>query len=241
MGSGNSDLPEGWEILPDYMTTEEKRLWECERDWRKRAENRKAKQAALDALKKPGPKPKPVKPKTYYERKKEADPRPKLICIFGPSGSGKTAASFMLRKAVGVHVICSYTTRPKRPGETDGTSHHFVTEVPPREEMLAYTKFGGYEYWALKSDVKAPATVYVIDEAGINDLMQYKDIYKIVIVRIECKEIIRFSRGVSKERIERDRDRVKLKGRPFTVIDNNKTPHEFRAKLVSAYKRIMKL
>ena len=239
MEYGNFSLPEGWEIIPDYMTLEEKRLWLCERNWKKRI--RKIRKKGILNAGKAGWKARKKYYRSYYERTKELDKRPKLICILGPSGSGKSQASYMLNKMFGVHVICSYTTRPKRRNEKDGVSHYFVSEVPPADQMLAYTKFGGYEYWALKSDVVYPATVYVIDEAGINGLLKFSDMYRIVVMKIECRETIRYSRGVSKERMERDRERVPLECKVFISVDNNRTKSEFAGRLRRAYKRIMKL
>jgi len=173
-------------------------------------------------------------------KKKLADKRKKIMCIYGVSGSGKTLASMHLKKKYGAQVICSYTTRPMRSGEVDGVDHYFVSEVPDKETMLAYTQYGGYEYWALKSDVRGDITVYVIDEAGINMLDKLQDEFRIYPVRTERSETKRLKAGVSEERIARDRNRQKLNRSVFAVVENVGTKAQFYRKIESVYERILK-
>ena len=70
-----------------------------------------------------------------------------IVAIVGASGSGKTQLTLYAQR-FGYPVICSYTTRPMREGETNGVEHIFVTEdkMPTKDNMLAYTFFGGYHY-----------------------------------------------------------------------------------------------
>ena len=129
-----------------------------------------------------------------------------IVAIVGASGSGKTQLSLYANK-FGYPVICSYTTRPMREGETNGVEHIFVTEdkMPTKDKMLAYTFFGGYHYWAENSqfDNELP-TLYVIDENGLIDLKQnYKNEYKIF-----CVYVTRTDNDVDQKRKDRDNDRV---------------------------------
>lgn len=92
----------------------------------------------------------------------------KLITITGPSGAGKDTVALMLSDLDGYKVLCSYTTRPKREGEIDGVEHHFVEKCDvPHDKMLAYTQYGGYEYWTTIDQVTDKA-IYVIDEDGLS-------------------------------------------------------------------------
>ena len=131
-----------------------------------------------------------------------------IIAIVGASGSGKTSLSLEAKKW-GYPVICSYTTRPKREGEIDGVDHYFVTDdhVPTKDEMLAYTVFGGYQYWAEKSQLSDTLpTLYVIDEKGLFELKEkYKDVYNIFTVYVT-----RPNNDVDQSRKDRDRDRITL-------------------------------
>ena len=175
-----------------------------------------------------------IKERVKYIRKKARDKRPKVICLYGPSGSGKTLGAAYLGKKYGIPVICSYTTRPMRPKEKDGVDHYFVKEVPSHDDMLAYTKYGGYEYWALKSDADHPVVVYVVDEVGISQ-MQQQDYFRIYPLRIERTEIQRRKSGVSEERIERDRTRPDVKIKAYRKITNNQDKILFYAKLRYVY------
>lgn len=175
-----------------------------------------------------------IKERVRYAKKKARDKRPKVICLYGVSGSGKTTGAAYLGRKYGIPVICSYTTRPMRNGEKDGVDHYFVNEVPPRDEMLAYTKYGGYEYWALKSDAEHPVVVYVVDEVGISQ-MQQQDHFRVFPLKIERTEIQRRKSGVSEERIERDRTRPDVKVKAYRRISNNQDKILFYAKLRYVY------
>lgn len=179
-----------------------------------------------------------IKERVKYARKKARDKRPKVLCLYGPSGSGKTLGAAYLGKRYGIPVICSYTTRPMRKGEKDGVDHYFVNEVPSHDEMLAYTKYGGYEYWALKSDADHPVVVYVVDEVGISQ-MQKQDYFRIFPLRIERTEIQRRKSGVSEERIERDRTRPNVSIKAYRKITNNQDKVLFYAKLRYVYDLIV--
>ena len=68
--------------------------------------------------------------------------KPVIIAIVGRSGNGKTYMAEFLRKKMNIPTIVSYTTRRKRPGETDGMEHFFIgsEQVPEGDDMLAYTE-----------------------------------------------------------------------------------------------------
>ncbi|HUW50286.1 MAG TPA: guanylate kinase [Sulfuricella sp.] len=52
-----------------------------------------------------------------------------LFIVTAPSGAGKTSlVRALLENDSKVKLSVSYTTRPPRPGETDGKDYHFVTE-----------------------------------------------------------------------------------------------------------------
>ncbi|MDD5241757.1 MAG: guanylate kinase [Sulfuricella sp.] len=52
-----------------------------------------------------------------------------LFIVTAPSGAGKTSlVRALLENDSKVKLSISYTTRPPRPGETDGEDYHFVTE-----------------------------------------------------------------------------------------------------------------
>ncbi|MBU2812737.1 guanylate kinase [Acidithiobacillus thiooxidans] len=75
-----------------------------------------------------------------------------LWIISAPSGAGKTSLSRALVEAVPqLRTSVSYTTRPARPGEVDGTDYHFVemaqfSEMAERGEFLEYARVHGNGY-----------------------------------------------------------------------------------------------
>ena len=153
----------------------------------------------------------------------------KLITITGPSGAGKDTVARMLSEMGGYQVLCSYTTRPKREGEFDGVEHYFVDKCNiPHDKMLAYTQYGGYEYWVAIEKVKNKS-IYVIDEDGLKYLCKRFPDIELFKICVSAKESTRLSRGVSRERIDRDKQR-KLLPLAFynAVIFNNGSLSELR-------------
>lgn len=166
----------------------------------------------------------------YSEEKKDI---PLVVAICGESGSGKTVLSKALKDRYGIPYIVSHTTRPMREGETDGVEHWFDTysseeDLPAKEDMLAYTYFGGNHYYALMSDIKGmKAVTYTIDEAGIIVLL---DIEKQGKIKVMWIQITRPDNPTEKHRTDRDRDREDaqkklsdMKRWPDAYIVNNYT------------------
>lgn len=164
----------------------------------------------------------------------------KILCIVGESGVGKTLASLHLQNKLGANVICSFTTRPARETEVEGRDHHFVDIVPPPEELLAYTQFGNYKYYATKAQVFGPCTVYVIDEKGLLDLKErWKDDYEIYSVYITRKKMLRRRRGVDNNRMRRDDARTKLDPSFYDyIITNDSTKRHLFESIESIYNEI---
>ncbi|WP_062264602.1 guanylate kinase [Endozoicomonas arenosclerae] len=75
----------------------------------------------------------------------------KLYIIAAPSGAGKTSlVKAMVQSTPHVKVSVSHTTRPIRPGETDGVNYHFTSkeiflELMSRGQFLEHAEvFGNY-------------------------------------------------------------------------------------------------
>ena len=65
-----------------------------------------------------------------------------LFTISAPSGAGKTSLikALLAKKPDSMIVSVSHSTRPKRPGETDGVDYHFV-DIAKFESMVANDEF----------------------------------------------------------------------------------------------------
>lgn len=163
----------------------------------------------------------------------------KILCILGESGAGKTLASLHLKYHQAANVICSFTTRPPRETEVEGRDHHFIDIVPDRTELLAYAHFGNYYYYALKSQVFGPCTVYVIDEKGLKNLREdYGDKYEIHTVLIRRAKYLRRKMGVDEARIRRDEARI-LNDKDYDhVIINNGTKKSLFEQIEKIYEEV---
>jgi guanylate kinase len=86
---------------------------------------------------------------------------PFLLVLSSPSGAGKTSiARRLLETRADLAYSVSATTRPKRPGETDGRDYHFLAaeEFQRRVaagEFLEHAAYGGNRYGTLRSEVDA--------------------------------------------------------------------------------------
>lgn len=151
--------------------------------------------------------------------------KPTIIALVGNSGTGKTHLAQFLKTRLGIPVIVSYTTRPRREGEKDGRDYHFITEeeIPPQEQMLTYTQYGGCEYFARLDDVpRWSRCVYVVDERGLVNLKkQYRDRFHIVGVLVRSQPETLLARGISLERIARDGERMQLADRFYDAVIQN--------------------
>ena len=156
----------------------------------------------------------------------------KIIAIVGPSGSGKDTAARMLADMTGYELLVSYTTRPMREGEQNGREHIFVSSCEtPQDQMLAYTQYGGYEYWTELSQIHDTA-IYVIDESGLLELHNRFPDINIFSIHITASKLVRLKRGVTFERISRDDLRGQL---PLSYYDhrisNNKSLDALKHKI----------
>ena len=140
----------------------------------------------------------------------------------GPSGAGKDTVANILSIALNIPLLCSFTTRPMRDGEVNGREHFFVRECKTsKENMLAYTEYGGYEYWTELSQIEGTA-IYVIDERGFLSICeQFPDI-ELMSIYVAAKPETLKARGIAPERTNRDEYRVSLDINSFDyVICNN--------------------
>lgn len=84
-----------------------------------------------------------------------------LIVLSSPSGAGKSTISRMLLDAdKDVTMSVSATTRPMRPGETNGVDYHFVDEAEfgrmvQESDFVEWAPVFGHHYGTPKAPVKA--------------------------------------------------------------------------------------
>ncbi|KLO23704.1 MULTISPECIES: guanylate kinase [unclassified Marinitoga] len=83
-----------------------------------------------------------------------------LYVVSGPSGVGKSSIiKRAMAKLEGFSFSVSYTTRPARPGETDGKDYFFVdentfNEMVEKDEFLEYANVHGHKYGTSKKYIE---------------------------------------------------------------------------------------
>lgn len=173
--------------------------------------------------------------------------KPTIIAIVGPSGSGKTTMANHLRHVFGIPTVVSCTNRPMREGEINGYDHYFYTDdelpivMPGRDEMLAYTKFGGYHYWASVAQVQNNEYIsYVIDEKGLIEMIErFDDEFNIVSILIK-RDCAILESSIDKARLQRDKHRIKIEDNGYTaIIQNNGSITEFYQNIEQTIKSIL--
>lgn len=156
---------------------------------------------------------------------------PKLLLV-GASGSGKNTVQDYLVQKYGLKPLLSYTTREKR--FSDENTHTFIAteeeyeSIIKNEEVLAYTLYNGYHYFATKKQLEE-SDVYIIDADGVEYLKKYSNI-PFVTFYLDVSELERINRmknrGDSEPNIQ---ERLECDRKAFTtdkhfydyIIDNN--------------------
>lgn len=176
--------------------------------------------------------------------------KPKIIFIIGPSGSGKTYMSLHLQEEpYFIPSIVSFTTREKRPTETNGIEHFFVVEeeywkAKQSNNIFAETIFGGKYYWSTLSQIyENKICTYIVDEKGLINFIQNKklntlfDTISIYVDRTQ-KNILK---DVEQKRIDRDKDRINLPESFYDyIIHNDDSLKNFNLQIDKIYKNLIR-
>jgi guanylate kinase len=107
----------------------------------------------------------------------------------------------------GLHWSVSWTTRPRRPGETEGVDYHFVS----RDEFERVRDAGGFlEWFEVYGDLKGTPKQFVVDElAAGHDVMLEIDVQgALAVKRVLPEALLVFVKAPS-----RAEQRRRLEGR----------------------------
>lgn len=121
---------------------------------------------------------------SYHKRHSDYLKHKGIMMVFSsPSGAGKTTLTRSLcEKDRFVKLSISATTRPKRPGEIDGTHYHFMSQkdfdvAVARGQFLEHAHVFGNSYGTWRSEVEADMqqgydVLFDIDWQGAQTLIQ---------------------------------------------------------------------
>jgi guanylate kinase len=111
----------------------------------------------------------------------------KIFVFCGFSGCGKDTQTAMLSDYYGIDRIVSVTTRPKREGEIDGVTYHFIStgefkKLIANDELIEYRTYNTlvnnepdiWYYGVRKSDVQDDKPyVTILDLEGLKEFQEY--------------------------------------------------------------------
>ena len=133
--------------------------------------------------------------------------RGKIVAIIGQIASGKTTlAEFM--EARGFERIVTYTTRPKRAGEKDGVSYHFLTDEEFASkaqngyfaETTEYSaKFGNVRYGTSRESLETGDGVHKVIALNPQGVIMLKDTgYDIFVVYLDMPQEVLMRRALQR-------------------------------------------
>ena len=127
-----------------------------------------------------------------------------MLVLSSPSGAGKTTITReILNRDSNLSLSISATTRPMRPGETDGTDYQFVsagefTRMEKAGEFLEHAKVFGHQYGTPRGPVEAALAkgrdvVFDIDWQGTQQLEEkaHDDLVSVFILPPSTEELHR--------------------------------------------------
>jgi guanylate kinase len=151
-----------------------------------------------------------------------------MFVLSSPSGAGKTTISHMLLAAEPeIRLSVSATTRPIRPGETDGVDYHFLSDAEfdrmiEEDEFYEWAPVFGHRYGTPKGHIRAGLKegqdfLFDIDWQGTQQLYQKdrQDVVSVFILPPSIEELQRRlaaratdSREVIADRMARAHDEI---------------------------------
>ena len=138
----------------------------------------------------------------------------KIYCVMGKSATGKDTIyhELLKREDLGLNRIVPYTTRPIRPGETEGIEYHFVDETEVEAlaaagrivELRSYdTVYGVWKYFTVNDanlNLEEKNYLYIVTLEGYLKIRDYYKKDRVVPIYIQVDDGDRLIRAIERER-----------------------------------------
>ena len=153
--------------------------------------------------------------------------KPLKFLFIGRTASGKSSIAKVVCEKMGLTQVVSYTTRPMRKSEKNGSDHIFITdeEVSQYEDdIAAYTEINGYKYFTTY-DVIDKADIYVIDPIGVDNLkIKCGDRYEFIEIYIRTPQKLAEERArIRGDKLKDFKQRWVSENQQFTDYENRHT------------------
>ena len=153
--------------------------------------------------------------------------KPLKFLFIGRTASGKSSIAKAVCDKMGLTQVISYTTRPMRKSEKNGSDHIFISEdeVSKYENNIAaYTEINGFKYFTTY-DVIDKADIYVIDPIGVDNLkIKCGDKYDFVEIYIRTPQKLAETRARMRgDKLKDFKERWVSENKQFTDYENRHT------------------
>ena len=153
--------------------------------------------------------------------------KPLKFLFIGRTASGKSSIAKAVCEKMGIIQVVSYTTRPMRKSEKNGSDHIFITDAEVAQyenDIAAYTEINGYKYFTTY-DVIDKSDIYVIDPIGVDNLkIKCGDQYEFVEIYIRTPQKIAEQRAKLRgDKLKDFKQRWVAENQQFTDYENRHT------------------
>ena len=153
--------------------------------------------------------------------------KPLKFLFIGRTASGKSSIAKGVCEKMGLTQVVSYTTRPMRKSEKNGSDHIFITDgevLQYEEDIAAYTEINGYKYFTTY-DVIDKSDIYVIDPIGMDNLkIKCGDRYEFIEIYIRTPQNLAEERvRIRGDKLKDFRQRWVAENQQFTDYENRHT------------------
>lgn len=153
--------------------------------------------------------------------------KPVKFLFIGRTASGKSSIAKAVCEKTGLKQVVSYTTRPMRKSEKNGSDHIFITDdevVQYEDDIAAYTEINGYKYFTTY-DVIDKADIYVIDPIGVDNLkIKCGNRYEFIEIYIRTPQKLAEERArIRGDKLKDFKQRWVAENQQFTDYENRHT------------------